>query len=101
MEIVKRLIIISNREKLELLEIKTGHRLNFFSYTYRVSDRAGENRPVVRWDNLGGSIHFDSFDTNLNLINQQKCEYKSPNEIINLVKIFRHNLANMDINQLM
>ena len=97
MEILKRQIYISKREKISILEIKSGHRLKFFSYTYRVTDKSGENRPLVRWDNFGGNIHFDAFDTNQNLINQQKCEYKNPNEILRLVKIFRHNLANMDI----
>ena len=99
-QILKRQILISKREKIILFEIKSGHRLKYFSYTYRVTDKSGENRPIVRWDNFGGSIHFDTFDTNQNLMNQQKCEYKNPNEILRLVRIFRHNLANMDVKKL-
>ncbi len=100
MEIYKKEIYIAKHEKIEILEIKNRHRIKFFSYTYRVTDRSGSNRPIVRWDNFGGTIHFDRFDSNQHLINQQKCEYKNPSEIFRLIKIFRHNLINMDVKQL-
>jgi hypothetical protein len=100
MNIVKRQIIISNREKLDILEIKIRSRLSYFSYIYRISDKSGINRPVVRWDNYGGNIHFETFDSKQHIIKQEKCEYKTPNEVLQLVKIFKHSLANMNINEL-
>jgi hypothetical protein len=100
MEITQRQFILSKREKFNILEIRISHRLKYFSYTYRISDKFGIDRPIVRWDNYGGQIHFDTFDTNQRLLNQQKCEYKSAREILDLVKIFKNNLVTMDISQL-
>jgi hypothetical protein len=100
MEIIKRQIILSIREKVEFLEIRLGHRLSYYSYTYRINDKYGKNRPIVRWDNFGGQIHFETYDLNGHIFKQQKCDYKNMKEILNLVKIFKNNLAVMDISQL-
>lgn len=100
MNIIKQQILLSSRERLDILEIKERHRLKFFSYTYRITDKSGNNRPLVRWDNYEGQIHYDTYDSNQRLYTQKKCDYKNPSEILQLIKIFRHNLANMDIDQL-
>ena len=100
MEILKRQITLSSRERFDIFEIRNRHRLSYFSYTYRISDKLGKNRPIIRWDNYGGQIHYDTYDSNQRLLNQKNCEYKNPTEILHLIKIFKHNLATMDINQL-
>ena len=100
LEIVKQRIYLSIHEYIDILEIRIQRRLKFFSYTYRVIDRTGKDRPIVRWDNYNGQIHYDSYDSNQRLFVQKSCRYKQPREIVQLVKIFRHNLANMEIDQL-
>ena len=100
MEVFKQQIFISEREIFNIFEIKVGHRLKFFSYTYYVTDKSEQSRPVVRWDNFNGQIHFDTYDTTSRLFNQKPCQYKKPAEILQLIRIFRQNLANMDIEQL-
>lgn len=100
MEIIKQQIILSNRERFDILEFRIKHRLKFFSYTYRVSDKYGEHRPIIRWDNYEGQIHYDTYDANQRLLSQKACQYKPPREILQLIKIFKHNLANMDMDQL-
>ena len=100
MEIIKQRIIISNRERLDIFEIRRGHRLKFFSYTYRLTDKHGNERPIIRWDNHDGQIHCDSFNINKQITIQKNCAYKDPAEILRLIKIFKHNLAIMDIDQL-
>jgi hypothetical protein len=100
LEIVKQQIILSNRERFDILELRIKHRLKFFSYTYRISDKYGTARPIIRWDNYEGQIHYDTFDTNQRLFVQKPCQYKPPKEILQLIKIFKHNLPNMEIDQL-
>ncbi len=100
MEIVKQQIILSSREKVEIFELRVHHRLKFFSYTYRISDKNGLDRPIIRWDNYEGQVHYETFDTNKRVFTQTNCEYKPSHEILRLIKIFRHNLANMKIDQL-
>jgi len=100
LEIMKRQITLSNRERFDILEIRNRHRLSYFSYTYRVSDKSGENRPIIRWDNFGGVIHYDTYDLNQRLLTQKNCEYKDPKEILKLIRIFKNNLVTMDLDQL-
>jgi hypothetical protein len=100
MEIFKQNIILSPRELFEVFEIREKHRLKFFSYTYRTIDKEGNIRPIIRWDNYEGNIHYDTYDINQRLFRQKPCAYKPPREILQLIKIFKHNLANMDIDQL-
>ncbi len=100
MEIIKKQFILSKREKVELIEIRAGHKLLYYSYLYRISDKYGKYRPIIRWDNFGGQIHFETFDLHGRIFKQQNCDYKDTREILNLVKIFKNNLAVMDISQL-
>jgi hypothetical protein len=100
MEILKQQFILSNRERFDILEIRNRHRLTYFSYTYRITDKYGSARPIIRWDNFGGQNHYDIYDSNQHLISQKDCEYKDSRELLQLVKIFKHNLATMDLNQL-
>ena len=100
MEIHKQSIIISKKELLDILEIRVKHRLKFFSYTYHVLDKTGKKIPIVRWDNYGGIVHYDTYDYNHRLSNHQRCEYKLPSDILQIIKIFKHNLATMDISKL-
>ena len=100
MEIIKQQITLSTRERFDIFEIRNRHRLSYFSYTYRISDKAGANRPVIRWDNYGGQTHYDTYDSNKRLLDQKKCEYKNPTELLRLIKIFKYNLVAMDISQL-
>jgi hypothetical protein len=100
LEILKQQIILSNREKFDIFEIRRGHRLKFFSYTYRMSDKYGIFRPIIRWDNHEGRIHYDTFNINKQISLQKECEYKEPAEILRLIRIFKHNLAIMDIDKL-
>lgn len=100
MEIIKQHLILSKRERFDIIEIRKKYQLRYFSYTYRVNDKHGVNRPIVRWDNFGGQIHYDTYDVNGRLFSQKTCEYKDSREILSLIKIFKHNLATMDLNQL-
>lgn len=100
MEVFKQQTFISDREIFNIIEIKVKHRLKFFSYTYYVKDKTGTSRPVVRWDNFNGQIHYDTFDASSRLFQQKPCQYKKPREILQLIRIFRQNLANMNIDQL-
>ena len=100
MEIFKQQILITNKEKLDIFEIRVQRRLKFFSYTYRVTDKRGVDRPIIRWDNTEGQIHYDSFDVNQRVFTKKQCQYKPPREILNLIKIFKQNLANIEIDQL-
>ena len=100
MEIFIQRYILSEHEHADFIEIKMRHRLMYFSYTYWFKDKSGNVRPIVRWDNFGGQIHYDAYDTNQQLFKQQNCEYKDPREVIRLITIFRQNLANMDLNKL-
>ena len=100
MEIIKQRIVLSNREIVEVLEIKERFRLKYFSYTYKLTDKSGNERTVIRWDNYGGQAHYDTYDSNQQLLQQQDCDYKNPSEIIRLIKIFKHNLVTMDLTRL-
>lgn len=100
MEIIKRQIVLTKRERFDIFEIRNRHRLQYFSYTYRISDKFAENRPIIRWDNFNGQIHYDTYDVNQRLLNQQNCDYKDSKEILRLIKIFKHNLASMDLEKL-
>jgi len=97
LDIVIRHFILSNRERVDIFEIMQKHRLKFFSYTYRITDKYGKNRPLVRWDNFNGQIHFETFDSQNRIFNQQVCDYKNVRDILELIRIFKHNLANMDL----
>ena len=100
MEVNKLQILLSKRERFDIFEIRDRHRLTYFSYTYRITDKYGSNRPIIRWDNFQGQIHYDTYDSNQLLLEQKKCDYKSHKEILQLIKIFKHNLPMMDIDQL-
>jgi hypothetical protein len=100
LEIVKQQLLLSARERLDIFEIRVQRRLKFFSYTYRITDKEGVNRPIIRWDNYEGHLHYDSYDNNQRVFTQKKCQYKAPREIQELIRIFKHNLANIEIDQL-
>ena len=100
MDIIRQHINLSNNECVDILEIRVQHRLKFFSYTYWVTDKSGTIRPIIRWDNSEGQIHYDTYDADKRLFAQKSCEFKDSREILRLIKIFRRNIANMDISQL-
>ena len=100
MEILKQQFLLSLRERFDILEIRNRHRLTYYSYTYRLTDKFGHFRPIIRWDNFGGQHHYDIYDSNQHLVSQKNCEYKNSSEILRLVKIFKHNLVTMDLSQL-
>ncbi|WP_455391681.1 hypothetical protein [[Eubacterium] cellulosolvens] len=100
MEIVKQQIFLSNRERLDILELRVQRRLKFFSYTYRVTDRNGTNRPILRLDNYDGQIHYDSYDVNQRVFTKKRCPYKSPRELLQIIKIFRQNVGQIELEQL-
>jgi hypothetical protein len=100
MEIVKRQIMLSKRERFDILEIRNRSRISYFSYTYRIFDKTGNIRPIIRWDNFDGQVHYETFDSYNRLFKQEPCDFKDYKEILQLVKIFKHNLATMDISHL-
>ena len=100
MEIRIQKYILTEHEHVEFIEIRIRFRLQFFSYTYWQKDKDGKTYPIVRWDNFGGQVHYDTFDANHQLFKQENCDYKDAREILRLVTIFRHNLANMDLNNI-
>ena len=58
-------------------------------------------RPLIRWDNYDEKPHVDVYGENQNLISQQPItDHKDLKEIVELVKIFRRNLAVMNISEI-
>jgi hypothetical protein len=92
-------IFVHRDEQLAGLEICEGQRVKFYSYTYYVNVRDAW-LPCVRWDNAEQQPHVDRYDENGTLIEQQHCREKSFKEVLKLVKIFRRNLAAMNLAEL-
>ena len=92
-------IYVHRDEHLVGIEVYEGQRVKFYSYTYYVNMR-NSWQPCVRWDNAEQQPHVDRYDENGTLIEQQHCREKNFKEVLKLVKIFRRNLAAMNLAEL-
>jgi hypothetical protein len=92
-------IYVHRDENLVGVEVFEGMRIKFYSYTYYVNVRDAW-LPCVRWDNAEQQPHVDRYDETGTLIEQQHCREKSFKEVLKLVKIFRRNLAAMNLGEL-
>ncbi len=97
MEITKQTIFIHKEEKLVMVEITEDGKLKYFAYTYLAKNRHGNWVPVVRWDNFENIPHVEKYDENGGLIERIDTEYKSKNEVKQLVATFRKNLLAMKL----
>jgi hypothetical protein len=97
MEVTKQVVFIHKDEKIVMIEITEDGKLKYFAYTYMTRERHGSWVPAVRWDNFEGISHVEKYDENGGLIERVETEYRTKNEIKQLVQTFRKNLLAMHL----
>jgi len=97
MEVTKQVVFIHKDEKIVMIEITEDGKLKYFAYTYMTRERHGIWVPAVRWDNFEGISHVEKYDENGGLIERVETEYRTKNEIKQLVQTFRKNLLAMHL----
>ena len=93
-------IWVHKNELIDSLEIFSEDKRRYYSFTYKITNRNGKERNLVRWDNHELGPHVDRYDEASNLIEQAPAGEKSLRDIITLVTIYRQNLLAMNLSEL-
>jgi hypothetical protein len=100
MQILKDILCLFPNERIQILEIYKNKKKVFYHYSYNLENADGDWITRIVWHNFEQRPHYDLFDEGGKLISQQEQEPKDIDEIVRLVKIFRKNLMNMDLNNI-
>lgn len=99
MIIERKIVHLTENERIDSLELKEKGELLFYSYDYEVK-KNGDWKIYIRWDNFQKQPHIDRYDESGNHVESVEGREKTLKEVLELVDIFGKNLVSMDLSRL-